>query len=558
MKCSVRRILRVVVMWGMAVSAGYGSASLAAQPPLNPQDYPRLDDKQLGHIRHMLKLSSQPPGEWDGMGSSWFDTVERSLQYQLAFMTYALALAQYHYTPAYYDPYRSAIDADIQRILLPDIWQTWALASRGGSVVDPDQKQLKESALDPCAKDNIMLCGHVFQMAAMYEMFYRAHKYDQPGSLSFDFNTGSWGFGRQVFAYDLHKFARNVVQQFKDSNYAGIACEPDQVFPECNQHPILALMDYDYLYGTHFAQDVMPKYKAVWLEKGYVDPATKSYMQVRLQRQDKVLYGAEAWGDGWTGVFMHAWDKEYVESLYPFQKARHIDWLLHGKPPTLAKADRTPWEARIGFGMFAILASEIGDKQMRDSMLDYVDRNWAPVWEGGQYYYPRNDDMTLDKNGISHAVDNLAANALIPMARLDVPNGVWALYNHPWSENHLAQPYITGVDLLTTSVSQAVYVPEKRALLVTVVAGPIKAKQVSFKVGNLDRARGYNVWKDGKIVGQINGSGAGNTGLSVDAGGNATITTTLTASHTYIVVAQARGSQQAAVSGPKLPLAQLQ
>jgi len=34
----------------MAVSAGYGSASLAAQPPLNPQDYPRLDDKQLGHI----------------------------------------------------------------------------------------------------------------------------------------------------------------------------------------------------------------------------------------------------------------------------------------------------------------------------------------------------------------------------------------------------------------------------------------------------------------------------------------------------------------------------
>ena len=167
MKCSVRRILRVVVMWGMAVSAGYGSASLAAQPPLNPQDYPRLDDKQLGHIRHMLKLSSQPPGEWDGMGSSWFDTVERSLQYQLAFMTYALALAQYHYTPAYYDPYRSAIDADIQRILLPDIWQTWALASRGGSVVDPDQKQLKESALDPCAKDNIMLCGHVFQMAAI-------------------------------------------------------------------------------------------------------------------------------------------------------------------------------------------------------------------------------------------------------------------------------------------------------------------------------------------------------------------------------------------------------
>ena len=124
--------------------------------------------------------------------------------------------------------------------------------------------------------------------------------------------------------------------------------------------------------------------------------------------------------------------------------------------------------------------------------------------------------------------------------------------------DHLAQPYITGVDLLTTSVSQAVYVPEKRALLVTVVAGPIKAKQVSFKVGNLDRARGYNVWKDGKIVGQINGSGAGNTGLSVDAGGNATITTTLTASHTYIVVAQARGSQQAAVSGPKLPLAQLQ
>jgi hypothetical protein len=370
-------------------------------------------------------------------------------------------------------------------------------------------------------------------MAAMYEMFYRERKYDQPGSISFDFNTSSWGFGREVFEYDLHKLTRIIHQQFKDSRYAGIPCEPNLVFPECNQHPILGFIHYDYLFGTSFADDVMPKFKSVWEEKGYTNPDTKSFMLLRLQEQDHVKYQNEAWSDGWTGTFMHAWDKQYVESLYPYQRDRHLDSMLYGKDSI---EEATAWEKRIGFAQFAILAAEVGDMDTRNSMLEYADRYFSPVWDDGRYYYPRNDDMERDKEGIIHTVDTLAGNALLPMARLNTADGLWAVYNKPWPRNHIDQPHVTDVDLLTTSILQAVYVPEQTALLVTIAPGPVGAQQVSFKVANLDGDAMYTVWKD-EAFSQVSVKGSPDSGSNyrMDAAGGLQIRTDLESTHTFII-----------------------
>ena len=98
---------------GLAYSAS-APASL-----VKPSDYPSLSEKELGHVQWLVKLALQPPGDWSNMGG--LEEGQEGLEgyrYQLGYMTYALALAQYHKTPAYRELYQR-VYAGIYRRLLP-------------------------------------------------------------------------------------------------------------------------------------------------------------------------------------------------------------------------------------------------------------------------------------------------------------------------------------------------------------------------------------------------------------------------------------------------------
>jgi len=95
---------------------------------------PTLSEKDIGHLRHMARLANQLPGDWSGMGSDWWDIGEGAHQYELAFMAYTLGIVQHRFTPAYHDFCREAIAALIGKMMVPDIWQKWINASRGGKV----------------------------------------------------------------------------------------------------------------------------------------------------------------------------------------------------------------------------------------------------------------------------------------------------------------------------------------------------------------------------------------------------------------------------------------
>src|SRR5678816_4801672 len=106
-------------------------------------------------IRHLVKMAHQLPGDWSGFGSGWLLT-ERTMQFQVAFGAMTLALAQHQYTPAYRELYRGAIEAYIEKLQHPDIWERWFLSSRsgtrGGILTD-----MQPGWMDPIAKDNICL-----------------------------------------------------------------------------------------------------------------------------------------------------------------------------------------------------------------------------------------------------------------------------------------------------------------------------------------------------------------------------------------------------------------
>src|SRR5690606_37100515 len=87
----------------LALAAATIPTSLAAAEPgadINAADYPSLTDKELGHVRRMVDLSRQLPGDWSGMSDDLWSVAERTQQFQLAYMAMALALVQHQYTPA--------------------------------------------------------------------------------------------------------------------------------------------------------------------------------------------------------------------------------------------------------------------------------------------------------------------------------------------------------------------------------------------------------------------------------------------------------------------------
>ena len=71
-------------------------------------------------------------------------------------------------------------------------------------------------------------------------------------------------------------------------------------------------------------------------------------------------------------------------------------------------------------GLFIAYVAAVGDKDaVNNKMPAYAQRNFNPVWELGEYYYPRSDDFSVDGNGKSHGVDPWTGNVFIPMARLN-------------------------------------------------------------------------------------------------------------------------------------------
>jgi hypothetical protein len=530
-----------------AVALGLGGL-LAAAPAvtqgadavdIDPADYPSLDDKELGHVRRFVKLSRQLPGDWSGMSDDLWAVAERTQQFQLAYMAAALGLVQHQYTPAYRELYREAMHALIQKMTLPDIWESWIQSSRAGtSTADPDSPDLEPGWLDPVARHNIMLKGYLLQAGAMYEMLYRDGRYSRPDAFTFRYVANTWGNGPVVFRYSLPDVARIVHQEYVDNDYEGVLCEPNRIFPACNQPPILGLVNFDQVHGTRYAADVMPRFAAAWVRRGYTNPRTGQNVRYVYVKQGAFEEPGSPVLDGWSGAWMHAWNPELMRSIYPAQRDLYVEGLLSGayakSVPEYNKAMLS-----LGFGQVAFMAAEVGDSQTRQRLLEYAERNFNPVWEEGAYYYPRNDDYAADARGNSHGVSSWTGNVLLALARLDKGGAFRRLYGEPWTPEQLGAPQVADVDALLTNVSQAYYDTKKRALIVTVKPGPVKAERTAFAVRNLDQTLAYAVVKDGRVLGRISRtSSRAGSDVSWQPDGTVAISTGLDGPHSFVFAAE--------------------
>jgi len=514
---------------------------------VNPADYPSLSTKQMGHVRHMINMANQLDGDFSMMGQ--MDPVYymsfHAYQFQIAFAAYALASAHYHYTPAHRDLYQAASARLIKRMIYKDVWDYWAHVSKyditgrteeGGENVWRTEDD-EYGWIDPNIKKNIMYSGHLLQMVGLHEALFDDHRYDEQGSLTFRYAPQEYGQEPMEMKYDHDRLTTVIYDQFKEGHFRGIECERNAVYAECNQHPILGLMSYDLKHGTAYSPEVREKFKKVMMERNYIDPETNTTMYFLKVREDEVIPASYAWADGWNGHAQHVWDKQFIESIYPDQQKRYIPSMLEGEPG----ADMG-YTASFDFGWFALLASEVGDEETVQLMIDYADTHFNPTWLDGGLMYPATADYLYNylrnEAGFIQNVGPVTGNVLIGFARINPADGLWQIYNEPFDQSHFSDPYITDVEFLEANVTRAAYDATKQALIVSLEPGPVKSETTSFTVRQLDPNKSYTLIKDGQVLGEISGSsGSMPSQTEWASDGSLRITTGLEEPHSFVVQA---------------------
>jgi hypothetical protein len=521
-----RRIIIALTIASMFIGAGIVTPVFSQSRSAKTRDYPSLSDKELGHVRWMVKIAMQPLGDWANMGG--LEEGQEGLEayrYQLGFMAYVLALAQYHKTPAYRELYQVAMDNLIRKMIRRDVWYYWEHTSKGSKMMNPALKEKGPGWVDPVVEKNIMYSGHLINMLELYQMLYRDNKYDKPESVTF-----RWAVGMddpKLFQYDGNKLAAVIHKQFMENPLHMIECEINMAFPVCNQHPLLGLILYDHNHGTKLSMAARELMLKTFTEKKLLDPESRDFMQFFMVEQGMPVGPASPGNNAIVGMLMHAWSPTLVENLYRTHAGK-VDFAADGTASV--KGDSTV--GMTSAAAFAAYAKEIGDQKTAEGLIAWMEKNCSPEWIAGKYRYPRNDDKKITP----------LFGVMAAIADLNVKNGILSIYSQPWNESRFRQPFVSGVEYPRAVVSQAYYDEKKDVLAVMLVSGEGGGRTTSFAVNQLDKSKTYSISKDGQIAGYLRKGlfepARGAKGIEFDDQGILRISTDLSKAQSFMIEAR--------------------
>ena len=484
--------------------AGSAAAKSAGEPRLIPKGRRTLDRRQRGHLRRILNLAAQLPEDWSGMmGRTTLQEDFGSYRFQLAYMAYALALTHIHRLPAAPGYFKRPFQRLIEKLRSPDVWTYWSYVSTGNGPINKAQGELP-SEWNPVVKDNIMYSAYLQSVALLYHYVFDDDRYAQKNALSLVFQPLFWG-SQKRFDFDEKSINEHLYWSMVERGYLGIACEPNCVFQICNQPAILGFRLHDLIYGGDTATEVTQGYLKAWSDFGVVNE--NGHFNMMVMEEEKVVVTPETpWADFWLGTMMSAWNSDFVKEKYPAQIAR---WAQPGPEGALwvttersIRGETSPPSAR-DFGWAAACASEVGDAETRDKLLAYADRHLSPTWSGGALHYPRRDEE-FDADGLFRCMDPHTSNALIPYARLNVPDGLRMLYDGPLDRSHFEQPALSDLPE-NIDVVRAFYDPIGKNLALRLVAE--SAAEAALEFTGVWRGGAWSMRLGGETVAQGDAKG---------------------------------------------------
>jgi hypothetical protein len=491
--------------------------------PIDVGALPMLNAEQAGHLRHLRNISDQLPGEWrhmrgaiDHMGGGPGPMLYKVIPHS----HFAMMLGFYNRLPAAPGLFRETSHRLIRQMLDKEVWGYWRLMSTSGKHYDPDLVKEREPWADPVVKENIMYSGRLAMMLGLHSTLFDDDTYEKPGSVVFDWDVPFSG-GPAQFRYSLHTLNEQIHWQLVESGFLGVPCEPNSVFLVCNQYALIGLRLRDQREGTKVAAAAAAGFRDAWERNRWLRKDGHLVAMYRPNQRQAVPYAAPLW-DFYTGTYLSAWYPEFVRehygtwARYAFRKGPQgtlSPWPSELVPEVVKAVDAgldpgttvdirnsAPLIATAEIGQTLAFLAEIGRTDERDRMLAYMDLLCQPTWENGGLFYPRNDAL-LDKDGNFVRMDPWSGTASVAHARLSVENGLWNIYNRPWTQAHHAQPAIAQIgndaDLL-----RAIYLPQERALVWTVRSWHGREAALGMHIANMTSpgAR-WTLWRDGQSVG---------------------------------------------------------
>lgn len=448
------------------------AANITTTPDTEGQESLELLDKQqVASMRHIGNLARQLKGDWSNMmGPSDLNDGFGAYRFQLSYAAYALALAHFHRLPAAPGLFKQTFERIIQKMCDPDVWFYWRDASTGGGAFKTPRS---EPNPNPIEKDNIMYSAYLQTLVLLYNSLFDDDRYTKPGALKLEYEPHFWGdTGEFLFEYDQKSLNDRLYWNMVEAGYLGVPCEPWCVFQVCNQPPIIGFRLNDELTGGDTAGEVTRGYMKAWEDYGGSIDANGDYRLLVAKHIQQVIPSPGPGMDAWCATLMHSWNTDFVNNHYEAQIAK---WLIRHDDGTLSVKINTsrdlpanvPFLVQSGeFGWVAALACEMGDMETLQGLLAYADKNLSPRIQNGGLTYPRSDTW-FDPDGNYSLSSPIQANALLPLARLNVKNGFQRLYARPWSpknSEHYKEPALTEVDFVI-DVYRAVYIAEAKTLL---------------------------------------------------------------------------------------------
>jgi hypothetical protein len=492
------------------VRADYGEIDLSA--------YPEMSDEEIGQLKWALLIADDALDDFSRIESLKINGIPftmpmqlllSSYRYVIAFTTYFLATEQFHKIPACQEIIQPRMDRMIQKMLQRRVWEYWATTSTGvyTSLFEPDLRITHyPTEHDPVRVRNIMYSGHLAHMIALYEKLYGDMKWSQPGSIVFEWSDN------EKYVYDNNSLQKLMRDSFIILPAHCIECEPNCCYPECNQHPILALKLYDQVHGTHYFDDSKEYFLDWYLKNNMIDPVTHETAAFYLVKQRRTL-GAKTWewsldnslgsivmhkvreyklgfidasADGWNGTFMHAWQPEYIERHYPYQREIQINSVT-------GALDHDKLSDQTAVAFFAMEAAEMGDTQTRDNLLAQCDDLYDPAWDDEEaYFYPAGkyeQILNLEPNFTPYA--HSLTGQLIAIARANPKDGMLRMHNDPFPGT--SGPIVKGVDFNKGLLRRAIYDHQKDVLVITIDAGSA-ARSGDIDMITVERLDPSRIW----------------------------------------------------------------
>jgi Linalool dehydratase/isomerase len=435
---------------------------------------PELTEDDLAVERWFLNLALQPIDRFDGF--SYVDQYQfAAIRYQLNYLQYALAMAQYTRTPAFHGYLSEAQRNLIDKMTIRSVWSYWRLENMWGNL---------RYAVDPIVRDNIMFSGYLGYMLGLYESTTGDQRYDAPGALSF-----RWS-GHEAFEHDHGSIHEALAENFSRSPFTYFPCEPNWIYNDCNQMGMVSLKVHDRLHGTNDFASLSDR-----LERAYEEEFTRPDRQPVLVRSGGL--GCEI---DFPGPFAgatkparrakghppsYSWRvaaifPEFGERAYFLRSTATRDAIMAGSldPREISRFD-PGFYRNTGTGVLPNLAAaarEIGDDDLCNTLRQMADAYLDPVVEGGAKYYRAMSPLAMGL--MFHGV-------------FSRKNGFFDLVNRGNPEEWNAGPVLEEAPYPDVLVARAV--TDGDALHLVLRPGGSDTGRVGIRLGRLIPGRGYVV-----------------------------------------------------------------